>query len=208
MLQDFYVNETKETVETDDLYSIMNKRITVCKNFQIGEYNSGPPDICYIVRETQMKGFLGIGGKKLPKVGAYHYVYGLNTSNVAFISAYLSKYIQTTNLLMSNTKITQSIFCSFDFFYEKDLRILIKFPGGIRKIFYIDATQAIEANPDELRTVFLSSILRSWNFNEFPVPSNCLFLEELNNAKAFEYLVESITFLVNGMIIYITDICQ
>lgn len=173
----------------------MNKRMLYCKNLETSDEPIGPLDICYLVRESQSKNFLGIKSKKVSKSGAYHYVSGLDTSNVAYISAYISKYIQKIPS-QTNIKVTQSIFCAFDYFLEKDLRILIKFPGGIRKIFYIDDTQAIEANSEDLRTVFLSSILRSWNYKQYPIPTNCLFLEEINNIEAFDYLFESIKFIL------------
>ena len=204
MLQDFYINDIIETIENDeDLYSIMNKRILFCKNLKINKYNGGPPDICYMVRENQTKGFFKT--KHGNKYGAYHYIYGLDTSNIACISTYITTYLQKKEKLIKNLnslnqinhKTIQSIFCAFDFFYEKDLRLLIKFPGGIKKIFYIDDSQAIEANPDELRTVFLSSMLRSWCFNEFPVQNNCLFLEEINNTKIFDYLVDAISYIIS-----------
>src|SRR5690349_17698193 len=137
MLKEFHINEIIEKQESDDLYGIMNERIPYCKNVETSDEPFGPPDICYIVKESQSKGFLGIGGKKTTKVGAYHYVYGLDTSNVAYISTYILIYIKKLNI-PSNIKITQSIFCIFDYFLEKDLRILIKFPGGNRKVFYID----------------------------------------------------------------------
>lgn len=197
MLQEFYVKDLIETIETDDIYNIMNKRM--CKNLETSDEPLGPPDICYLVREVQNKSFLGIKSKKVSKTGAYHYVYGLDTSNVAYISAYISKYIQKTQTY-SNYKISQSIFCAFDYFLEKDLRILIKFPGGIRKIFYIDETQAIEANPEELKTVFLSSVLRSWCFKTYPIPKNSLFLEEINSVSTFDYLIESIKSLISNKI--------
>ena len=207
MLQEFSINELQETFEKDELYTIMNKRMTYCKNFCISEYNAGPPDICYLVRESVGKSFLGIKGKRANKTGGYHFIYGLDTSNVAYISAYISKYIQKASKDINNNnaqknnnqniKITQSIFCVFDIFYQKDLRILIKLPGGIRKIFYIDDAQAIEANPNELRTVFLSSIVRSWCYNDFPIQSNSIFLEEINNTKTFDYLVESINYIIS-----------
>ena len=130
MLQEFSINDLQETIEKDELYAIMNKRMTYCKNLCVNEYSAGPPDICYLVRETFTKGFLGIKGKKANKTGGYHYVFGLDTSNVAYISAYISKYIQKINAENSNlpknpstgnTKITQSIFCVFDIFYERVL---------------------------------------------------------------------------------------
>lgn len=192
MLQEFYINDIEEITENDDLYGIMNKRIFYCKNVSSTDEPYGPPDICYLVKETQSKGFLGLGSKKVTKFGSYHYVYGLDTSNIAYISAYISKFIQKLN---TNTfKITQSIFCIFDYFLEKDLRILIKFPGGVRKVFYIDDQQAIEANTDDLRTVYLSSLIRCWTLND--IKSNSLHIEEVNNLESFNYMVDCIHYLV------------
>jgi len=188
----------EEIPEVDEIYGIMNHRIMYNKNVCALDIFYGPPDICYLVKETHKKGFLGMGSKKVSKIGAYHYIYGLDTSNIACISAYISKYIQkSTN---SNYKIVQSIFCVYDFFMEKDLRLLIKFPGGIKKIFYIDDQQAIEANINELRTVYLSTILRSWNLNQ--VNSNSIYLEELSNIDSFNYMIESINYIMQGSLVF------
>lgn len=197
MLQEFFINELDETIENEELYSIMNKRLGYKKHLNINHDKEkfGPGDICYLVKEVKTKSFLGLAGKKVSKIGSYHYVHGLDTSNIAYISAYISKFIQKLNL--TNTKITQSIFCVFDYFLEKDLRILIKFPGGVRKIFYIDDQEAVEANSEELRTVYLSSLLRSWNLKS--INNNELYLEELNNINSFNYLIESIHLLVKGI---------
>ena len=93
MLQDFYINDIIETIENDDeLYSIMNKRILFCKNLKINKFNGGPPDICYMVRENQTKSFFK--AKHGNKYGAYHYIYGLDTSNIACISTYITTYLQ------------------------------------------------------------------------------------------------------------------
>jgi hypothetical protein len=196
MLQEFFINEVEENIENDELYTVMNQRINNFKNYldKDEENTYGPGDICYLVKEIQTKGFLGLRGKKVSKIGSYHYVYGLDTSNISYISAYISKFIQKIN--SPNSKITQSIFCVFDYFHEKDLRILIKFPGGIRKIFYIDEGEATEANTEELRTVFLSSLLRSWSMKR--LHSNDLILEELNNTNSFNYMIQSIYLLVKG----------
>lgn len=194
MLQDFHINDIEEHQEVDEIYSIMNKRIYYCKGLKENEEPLGPPDICYLVKESTNKGFLGFGSKKSVKIGCYHYVYGIDTSNIAYISAYISKYIQKLNL--TNCKISQSIFCVFDYFLEKDLRILIKLPGGVRKVFFIDDQQAIEATNEDLRTSFLSSMLRAWNSSE--VNPNSLYLEEIYNTSTFNYLCESINMLLKG----------
>lgn len=194
MLQDFQINEIEEHQEIEEIYRIMNKRIYYCKGLKDNEEPLGPPDICYTVKESTNKGFLGFGNKKSVKIGCYHYVYGIDTSNIAYISAYISKFIQKLNL--TNCKISQSIFCVFDYFLEKDLRILIKLPGGVRKVFFIDDQQAIEATNEDLRTSFLSSMLRAWNASE--TNPNSLYLEEINNTATFNYLCESINILLKG----------
>ena len=209
MLQEFYVKNLKETIENnDEIYQIMNHRMTYfSKNNNTNSQNQinkrkymdilNIPDLCYLVKETQTKKILNIlsKNKKIVKTGLYHYVYGLNTSNVALISAYISKYIQKKHH-PANYRIIQSVFCIFDFFFEKDLRILIKFPGGVKKIFYIDDSEATEVQPEGLRTAFLSSVLRMWCFNQNNVPNNALFLEEINNVQTFDYLCECIEWLI------------
>ena len=209
MLQEFYVKNLKETLENnDEIYQIMNHRMTYfAKSTNANSQNQtnknkfmdilNIPDLCYLVKETQTKKILNIlsKNKKITKTGLYHYVYGLNTSNVALISAYISKYIQKKHN-QTNYRIIQSVFCIFDFFFEKDLRILIKFPGGVKKIFYIDDTEATEVQAEGLRTAFLSSVLRMWCFNQINVPSNALFLEEVNNIQTFDYLCECIEWLI------------
>ena len=209
MLQEFYVKNLKETLETnDEIYQIMNHRMTYfSKNTNTNSQNQinknkfidilNIPDLCYLVKETQAKKILNIlsKNKKIIKTGLYHYIYGLNTSNVALISAYISKYIQKKHN-QTNYRIIQSVFCIFDFFFEKDLRILIKFPGGVKKIFYIDDSEATEVQAEGLRTAFLSSVLRLWCFNQNNVPNNALFLEEVNNIQTFDYLCECIEWLI------------
>ena len=193
MLQEFFINDIEEITElNDDIYGIMNKRIAYCKCNNSTDLPYGPPDICYIVKESQSKGFLSFNSKKHSKIGSYHYVYGLDTSNLAYISAYISKYIQKVNT--KEYKITQSIFCIFDYFLEKDLRILLKFPGGIRKVFYIDDQQAIEANPEELKTVYLSSIIRALSVEKINI--NSIYLDEINNIDSFNYIKDAIRILI------------
>ena len=201
MLQEFQVNNLVETSENnDEIFQIMNHRMTYfSKKSNSQKYLEilKIPDLCYLVKETQTKNILNILSKpKKPIItGLYHYIYGLNTSNVALISAYITKYIHKKHNKI-NYRITQSVFCVFDFFFEKDLRILIKFPGGVKKIFYIDDTEASEVQGDSLKTAFLSSILRIWSFKQNYIRQNEIFMEEINNEETFNYLCECVEWLV------------
>ena len=76
MLQEFYIKDLIETTENEDIYNIMNKRMFYCKNLENSSDPLGPPDICYLVKEIQSKGFFGLKTKKITKTGSYHYVYG------------------------------------------------------------------------------------------------------------------------------------
>ena len=51
-----------------------------------------------------------------------------------------------------------------------------------------------------MRTVFLSSILRIWYFNQNSVPSNVLLLEEINDVETFDYLCECIEWLISTQV--------
>ena len=194
MNQEYFLNQVEENIESEELYTIMNKRLLYCKNLESSDETYGPADICYLVKESQNKGFLGLGAKKVSRQGCYHHIYGLDTSNIAYVSAYISKYISKNTVNSKekdSVKIIQSIFCVFDYFLEKDLRILIKFPGGIKKVFFIDDQQAIEANTEDLRTVYLSSLMRSWTIKS--TNNNCIYLEELNTLDSFNFVFEWIT---------------
>ena len=193
MIKDFNISDLEEIQEFEDLYNIMNIRLNYCKNiFDINE-PYGPADLCYIVKESKNKKFFGITSKKINKTGSYHYIYGIDTSNISFISAYISKFIQKNQ---TNIKIIQSIFCVYDIFSERDLRILIKIPGGVRKIFLINDKDAFEVKEDDLRTIFLSSLMRSWTNNK--PNNNSLYLDEIPDISSFNYMLESIYFLIKG----------
>ena len=83
MIQDFQISELEEIQEIDEVYKIMNIRIEYCKDLKDTNEPLGPADICYIVKENTNKGFFGIGTKKITKIGSYHYVYGIETSNIS-----------------------------------------------------------------------------------------------------------------------------
>lgn len=69
MLQDFYIDNLIETIETDEIYSIMNKRLLYFQGNIPKEDLFGPADLCYLVKESVTKGFFGLKSKKSNKVG-------------------------------------------------------------------------------------------------------------------------------------------
>ena len=100
---------------------------------------------------------------------------------------------------LKNTEITKAIFCSYDIFMEKDFRIIFKYPDGFDKFYFYDGNKVdFDITEDELRTIYLSTILRAWNYNEENNnnKNNIIFLEEIQNNKNFNSLIDSIIFIL------------
>ena len=225
MKQDIKFNGIIESIEEDGvpLYNKLNKRIIPNKKIKISKYNAGPPDIIYFVREPiRHHSYFGFKSKSQQKYkstiskkfGTYHYIYGIDTSNMLSVSNYINDYIErqkryfkkyNTNMIESNsskfsqlknTEIIQAIFCSYDIFIEKDFRIIFKYPGGFDKFYFYNGYQNdYDVAEDELRTIYLSSVLRSWNFSSENL-NNCLFLEEIKDDANFNSLVDSIIYIL------------
>lgn len=206
-----------------NLYNKLNKRILETKKFMISKYYAGPPDIIYLVREpNKIKSHFGFKSKsqqkyKHPvlnkKFGTFHYVYGMDTSNMSSVINYLDEYIEKQKKFIKknlknntiidnenpniyeicNSTIIQGIFCSYDIFMEKDFRIIFRFPGGFENCYYYNSND--EITEDELRTIYLSSVLRAWNYNG--ENSNIsVFFEEIYTDLNFELLVDSINYIL------------
>jgi hypothetical protein len=90
------------------------------------------------------------------------------------------------------------VFCSYDIFIEKDFRIIFKYPGGFDKFYFYNGHQNdYDVTEDELRTIFLSSILRSWNYiGDNSYLNNSIFLEEIKNNSNFNSLIDSIIYIL------------
>lgn len=228
MKQDIKFNGIIESIEEDEvpLYNKLNKRITEQRKLKITKYSAGPPDIIYFVREPlKHHSYFGFKSKSSQKYkqqilsknfGTYHYVYGIDTSNMTSVANYINDYIdkqkkyfkkcinnslfiETDNVKFSkikNSNIIQAIFCSYDIFIEKDFRIIFKFPGGFDKFYFYNGNQNdYDVTEDELRTIFLSSVLRSWNYNG-QNSNNAIFMEEIKNNNNFNSLIDSIIYIL------------
>ena len=107
--------------------------------------------------------------------------------------------IENDNLKFSQIKdstIIQAIFCSYDIFMEKDFRIIFKYPGGFDKFYFFNGNHNdYDITEDELRTIYLSSVLRSWNYNS-DISNNSIFLEEIKNDTNFNSLIDSIIYIL------------
>jgi hypothetical protein len=78
--------------------------------------------------------------------------------------------------LLKNSNIIQAIFCSYDIFIEKDFRKIFKYPGGFDKFYFYNGSQNdYEVTEDELRTIYLSTILKSWIFNGENINNSIFF---------------------------------
>ena len=153
------------------------------------------------------------------KFGAYLYIYGMDTSNLFSVENYINTYIEqqkkfyelydlnnsnnALNETIKNSVVTKAVFCSYDFFIEKDFRIIFNFPDGFDKFYFFDGKiNDYNITEDELRTIFLSSILRSWNFNLINdnknnySKKNFVFLEEIKNNDNFNALIDSIIYIL------------
>ena len=231
MKQELKFNGVIDALEDNGvpLYNQINKRINDNKKLKLSKYSSGPPDLIYFVREPVKQysyfGFKSKSHQKLKqpnlskKFGTYHYIYGIDTSNMMSVANYINDYIDkqkkffkkynNNNFLiennnnqkynqLKNSTIIQAVFCSYDIFIEKDFRIIFKYPGGFDKFYFYNGHQNdYDVTEDELRTIFLSSILRSWNYiGDNSYLNNSIFLEEIKNNSNFNSLIDSIIYIL------------
>ena len=151
--------------------------------------------------------------------GSYLYIYGMDTSNLFAVENYINTYIEQQkkfyelydfdnsynklNEKIKNSLITKAVFCSYDFFIEKDFRIIFNYPNGFDKFYFFDGKiNDYNITEDELRSIFLSSVLRSWNFNLINdnknkyFKKNFIFLEEIKSNDNFNALIDSIIYIL------------
>mmetsp|Transcript_11930 Transcript_11930/g.10295 ORF Transcript_11930/g.10295 Transcript_11930/m.10295 type:complete len:178 (+) Transcript_11930:40-573(+) len=142
----------------------------------------GPPDLCYLTKEFKKNLTFSKNDKR---AGFYHYIYGLDLSTPASISVYISKILKQQEteggwFKSGQWSITKATFCIYDAFRKVDVRAQVSIPGSM-KIEAINADEeVVEFDDVEWDSVYVSSLLRS--FNPTPVP-HCKFYQEIENSS-------------------------
>lgn len=83
----------------------------------------GPADLLYVICESKGSGMFKVL-KKSKTQAFYHFVTGLNTSNLDSITRYIHNYIGIYT--RHHRKIISATFCVFDVFSKFDLRVEMK----------------------------------------------------------------------------------
>lgn len=154
-----------ELIEPETAFQeTIKNRIKSIKSFK----NFGPPDICYLTKEFQKS--LSFS-KQTNKSGFLHYIYGLDVSSPAAVSAYLKKMLQLqekekTWFSNGRWKITRGLFCIYDVFSKVDIHVEIAIPGGMKYYGYKNDETLISVDENLWERGYISSILRFMNLEE------------------------------------------
>lgn len=151
----------------------VGNQLEIRKNEMKRYHMYGPPDLCYLIKEKKVSsGF----SSKLVKQASFHHIYGFDTQSAATIAAYI---FFLSEQIDKRCKITQGIFCCYDFINKVDVRVHVTIPGGI-KSYTIDESGNSKSQID-WQYVFLSSSVRSFVaepvyvakvLNEVPTPQH------------------------------------
>lgn len=154
-----------EIIEPESLFQeTIKNRIKSIKNFR----NLGPPDICYLTKEFQKS--LSFS-KQTNKSGFFHYIYGLDVSSPASVSAYFKKMLQLqekekTWFSNGRWKITRGLFCIYDVFSKVDIHVEIAIPGGMKYYGFKCDETLINVDENLWERGYISSILRFISLEE------------------------------------------
>ena len=133
-------------------------RIKSMRTFQ----ELGPPDICYLTKEFQKS----LSFSKQPnKFGFFHYLYGLDASSPASVSAHLKRLLQLqekekTWFSNGKWKITKGLFCIYDAFSKVDIHVEIGIPGGMKLYGYRGDETLVSVDESLWERGYISSVLR------------------------------------------------
>ena len=148
-----------EAQEPESLYQeAIKSRIKSIKTFQ----DFGPADLCYLTKEYQKS----LSFSKQPaKMGFYHYVYGLDASSPASVSAHLKRLLQMqekekTWFSSGRWKITKGTFCIYDAFSKVDIHVEIGIPGGMKLYSYKGDESLVSVDEPLWERGHISSVLR------------------------------------------------
>ena len=133
-------------------------RIKSIKHFQ----QLGHPDLCYLTKEFQKS----LSFSKQPnKFGFFHYIYGLDASSPASVSAHLKRLLQLqekekTWFSNGRWKITKGLFCIYDAFSKIDIHVEIGIPGGMKLYGYKGDESLVSVDEALWERGYISSVLR------------------------------------------------
>lgn len=143
----------------ESLYqSYIRSRITSIKSFK----DYGPPDLCHLTKEFQKS----LSFSKQPsKTGFFHYIYGLDASSPASVSAHLKGLLHLQEkekkwFSSGKWRITKGLFCIYDVFSRVDIHIEIAIPGGMKLYGYKADESLISVDEAMWERGFISSVLR------------------------------------------------
>lgn len=160
----------------------------------------GLPDLCYLIKVQANSSFLSLSQATSHKIGSYHYVYGLNVSSPANVSAYISKLIldqETENKwYKSNSfEITKAYFCIFDAFSRSDIHVEINIPGQMKLFAFSSEASILSVNDRLWQRGFVSSVLRSMCKVKFYQGK---IMEELETREEFEYFFKCLVEVIKS----------
>ena len=148
-----------EAHENESSYQeTIKSRIKSIRTFQ----EFGPPDLCYLTKEFQKS----LSFSKQPtKIGYYHYVFGLDTSSPASVSAHLKRLLtmqekEKTWFSSGRWKITKCLFCIYDAFSKVDIHVEIGIPGGMKLYGYKGDENLVSVDETLWERAYISSIMR------------------------------------------------
>jgi Chs5-Arf1p-binding protein BUD7/BCH1 len=149
-----------ETIETDSDYEHTLKfRRENIKKFSF----LGPADLCYLTKNFTRS---LVQFTKPSKSGFYHFVYGLNTTSPAAVSAYLNNLLQLQepdSTWFSNGKwiITKAVICIYNPYDRIDINLEIDIPGGIKLFGYNSDGGLLSIDEKIWERAHIGSVLRS-----------------------------------------------
>lgn len=192
------IDNLVEMIESgDSLMKFLDKRANRLETYK----GYGPPDLCYLVKEST-----GTLFAKPSVTGYFHYVYGLDTSSFTSVISYIWSVVKQSKfkyfpshasmlVTKSSTKITKAVFCIYDIIFHRDVRVEVCFPGSMT-VYSADGVKKDSVSELEWSCAFVSSVVRAFH----PCSGNgvCVF-PPLESKELYEsFLKAAVTVIKKG----------